>query len=151
MKKILIGVILIVLIIIATIGRMFIENNIGFKRILKNYINQYIFYDKDEVLPFSIEEYAYYINEFPTTKILNSERKVGDINTFKDAKEQAEIIWTEIFGEQAKREKPYKVYFDNNSKVWLVKGTLKSNYIGGVLNIIMTQKDGKILAIWGEK
>ena len=152
MKKTLI-ISIIILIIIATMGINFINTNIELNGMINDYISYYKdkFMENDEVLIFSINDYDYYINEFSTTKILKSDRSVGDINNAKEAKEQAEIIWKEIFGEEAKKEKPYKVYFDENSKVWYVKGTLPPNYVGGVLNIIMTKKDGKILAIWGEK
>lgn len=101
---------------------------------------------KGKVNEFSLSEYNNYIKNFPSDKFL------GPIGNQKIAKEKAEFIWVEIYGEQIKKEKkPYIVLFDSNSGVWLVTGSLPKNMDGGVPYILIQQSDGKVLAVWHDK
>ena len=68
-----------------------------------------------------------------------------------DAVEKAETLWVETYGEQVKEEKPYQVFYDENSDSWLIQGTLRANSVGGVANFLAEGKTGKVLAVWHEK
>lgn len=97
------------------------------------------------VKAFKYNDYQYYIDNFP------SEENVGNITDAKDAIKKAEKIWIKLYGENIKKEKPYQVFYDENSGIWLVQGTLRTNMKGGVANIIIQNKTGKILAVWHDK
>ncbi len=100
----------------------------------------------DKVNEFSLSEYNNYIENFSSDKIL------GKIDNEKIAKEKAESVWIDLYGEQIKREKkPYIVSFDPNNEVWLVTGSLPKNMLGGVPYIIIQKHDGKVLAVWHDK
>jgi len=83
--------------------------------------------------------------QFPSDKILGA---VPDAET---AREQAESVWVEVYGEQVKFDKPYQVFYDEKNCVWLVQGTLRSNMHGGVANILIDNDTGKVLAVWHGK
>jgi len=83
--------------------------------------------------------------QFPSDKILGA---VPDAET---AREQAESVWVEVYGEQVKFDKPYQVFYDEKNCVWLVTGTLPDGYAGGVPYIIIRESDGKVLAVWHDK
>ena len=61
------------------------------------------------------------------------------------------MILIEKYGTQIKKQKPYKVFYDETNDVWMVTGTLPSNKKGGVANIIIDNSTGKVLAIWHSK
>lgn len=93
---------------------------------------------------FKLSDYQSFINNFP------SEKMVDAIGSAAEAKKQAEKLWVEIYGESVKDNKPYIVLYDSANKVWLVKGSIPKNTIGGVPNILI-QADGKVLAVWHDK
>lgn len=62
-----------------------------------------------------------------------------------------DTIWLNLFGEKIKDEKPYKVFYDEQNDIWLVKSSLPRGWIGGVVYILMQKSDGKILAIWHDQ
>lgn len=94
---------------------------------------------------FDITTYSKYIDEFPSEKIL------GPISDRKTAKEQAESLFLQIYGDSVKSKKPYTVSFDEKSQVWLVEGSLPKNHDGGVPHILIRKSDGKVLAVWHDK
>ena len=94
---------------------------------------------------FEFNDYQYYVDSFP------SEENVGNIIDAKDAIKKAEKIWIKIYGESIKKEKPYQVFYDEDNGIWLIQGTLRSNMKGGVANILIQNKTGKVLAVWHEK
>lgn len=98
---------------------------------------------------FNIAEYNNYIAEFPSDKIL------GTVDRAETAKEKAENVWTEIYGDSIKKQKPYKVFFDEANDVWLITGSMPrrlfGDVVGGVANIIIQKSDGKVLAVWHDK
>ena len=94
---------------------------------------------------FKSSDYQYYIDNF------SSEENVGSIIDSKDAIKKSEIIWIKLYGENIKKEKPFKVFYDAKSKIWLVQGTLRSNMMGGVANILIDNDTGKVLAVWHDK
>lgn len=94
---------------------------------------------------FKSSDYQYYIDNF------SSEENVGSIIDAKDAIKKAEKIWINLYGENIKKEKPFKVFYDEKSETWLVCGTLHSNMVGGVANILIEDGTGKVLAVWHDK
>ena len=94
---------------------------------------------------FKSSDYQYYIDNF------SSEENVGSIIDAKDAIKKSEIIWIKLYGENIKKEKPFKVFYDAKSEIWLVQGTLRSNMMGGVANILVDNDTGKVLAVWHDK
>lgn len=94
---------------------------------------------------FEFNDYQYYVDSFP------SEENVGNIIDVKDAIKKAEKIWIKLYGESIKKEKPYQVFYDEDNGIWLIQGTLQSNMKGGVANILIQNKTGKVLAVWHEK
>lgn len=94
---------------------------------------------------FKSSDYQYYIDNF------SSEENVGSIIDAKDAIKKSEIIWIKLYGENIKKEKPFKVFYDAESEIWLVRGTLRSNMMGGVANILIDNDTGKVLAVWHDK
>ena len=101
---------------------------------------------EENLREFSLSEYNKYIEKFPYDEIL------GGIDTQEIAKEKAETVWVEIYGNQIKKEKkPYIVFFDSNNEVWLVTGSLPTDMDGGVPYILIQKSDGKVLAVWHDK
>ena len=95
---------------------------------------------------FSLSDYSYYIEKYP------SDVYFGSVDSAKMAKEKAEMLWIEKYGDSIKKEKrPYMVMFDNQNQVWLVEGTLKKNWDGGVPHILIRKSDGKVLSVWHDK
>lgn len=104
-----------------------------------------IFNPSIKVGHFEIATYSRYIDEFPSEKIL------GEISNERSAKEKAESLFREIYGDSIKTKKPFTVSFDEKSQVWLVQGTLSKNHDGGVPHILIQKSDGKVLAVWHDK
>ena len=75
----------------------------------------------------------------------------GMIPDEETAKKIADAVFIQIYGDSINDKKPFDVKFDEEYKVWVVKGTLKANEIGGVPNIIIRKSDGKIIAVWHTK
>lgn len=94
---------------------------------------------------FEVSKYQYYIENF------SSEENIGSISNAKDLLKKVEIIWIKKYGEHIKNEKPYQVFYDEKNGIWLVQGTLRSNMVGGVANILVENYTGKVLAIWHDK
>lgn len=89
-----------------------------------------IFSPSGKVGSFDIAAYNKYIDEFPSEKIL------GPISDRKSAKEKAESLLREIYGDSMKSKKPYTVSFDEESQVWLIEGSLPKNSDGGVPHVL---------------
>lgn len=94
---------------------------------------------------FKLTDYSYFIENFPSDKVL------GSVDSARLAKENAEAIWIETYGESIKETKSYIVSFDYENKVWLVQGTLQKNLKGGVPCVLIQKEDGKVLAVWHSK
>ena len=76
---------------------------------------------------------------------------MGFISDSKDLLKKVEVIWIEQYGECIKNQKPYQVFYDEANGIWLVHGTLRSNMMGGVANILVDNDTGKVLAVWHDK
>jgi len=58
----------------------------------------------------------------------------------------AKAVWYPIYGKDViDGEQPFVVY--QNSKYWLVMGTLPKGYLGGVAEVIIRKSDGKIMQV----
>ena len=98
-----------------------------------------------DIKTFDVSEYQYYINNY------SSEESLGFISDEKDLLKKVEVIWIKKYGERIKNEKPYQVFYDEENGIWLVQGTLRSNMMGGVANILVENDTGKVLAVWHDK
>ena len=98
-----------------------------------------------EIKTFEVSEYQYYIDNF------SSEENLDFISDSKDLLKKVEVIWIKQYGERIKNQKPYQVFYDEVNDVWLVHGTLRSNRMGGVANILVDNDTGKVLAVWHDK
>ena len=103
-------------------------------------------FSKDpEIGTFQLDEYQYYIENFP------SEETLGGIADARDAMNKAEEVLIKTYGKTVRNEKPYQLFYDEQNEVWLVTGTLRGNREGGVGNILMENDTGKVLAVWHDK
>jgi hypothetical protein len=98
-----------------------------------------------ETKAFDVGDYQYYIDKFP------SEDNLGFISDSKDLLKKVEVIWINKYGERIKKQKPYQVFYDKANGIWLVQGTLRSNMMGGVANILVDNDTGRVLALWHDK
>jgi len=102
--------------------------------------------------PFNVTEYERQIELF------SSELVLGETPTRSDAQKRAVEVWREHFGSQIYFEWPYVVSFDEESDVWLVRGTMavpplprflvSKFFVGNVPNILIQKSDGRVLAVW---
>ena len=94
---------------------------------------------------FSIVDYQFYIDSFP------SNETIGSFSDSKELLQKVESVWIDIYGKDViSREKPYQLFYDETSAIWLVCGTLHSE-MGGVANILIEDGSGKIVAVWHDK
>ena len=84
--------------------------------------------------------YGFYLDSFT-----GENGAVPDEDT---AKKIAEMVWIKTFGEEVKKEQPYKVKYDKIFKVWIVEGALPKDMLGGTAGIIIRKSDGEILKKW---
>lgn len=99
---------------------------------------------------YKLEHYEYYLERFSSDKVL------GPVENERMAKEKAEEVWIEIYGEDVmKNKKPYSVAFDSESQTWYVSSAQSQRFLflpyGGWANIIIQKEDGKVLAVWHTK
>lgn len=83
-----------------------------------------------DIKAFDVSEYQSYIDWF------SGDDNLEPISDSKELLKKVEAIWVETYGENVKKEKPYQVFYDEKSGVWLVTGTLPSTgtlISGGVL------------------
>lgn len=76
---------------------------------------------------------------------------ISDIDTLL---EKTEKLWVEVYGKDVQDQKPYLVYFDQETGAWLVQGTFHNpdgNKKGGVANILVDHETGDVLAVWHTK
>lgn len=99
----------------------------------------------ENLYDFDLDFYAEEIAQFPSDKVL------GPVTSAEDAKEKAESVWLEVFGEEVKQEKPYGVSYDKDTGTWLVQGHLPRYMVGGVAHILIRESDGAVLAVWHYK
>ena len=106
--------------------------------------NKKINSDIKEIDSFRIGDYQDYL-EYSSTDNL------GPIENVDDLLKKVETTWISKYGECIKKETPYVVLYDEESKVWLVHGSLRSNNKGGVAYILVDDSTGNVLAMWHEK
>ena len=89
-------------------------------------------------------------NKDPISKYSIVDNCVPQSDVVKDAKTAAEIalaVLTSEFGSQIKESMPFLVEYDKEFDIWVVKGQLAKNRIGGVPIILISKADGKVLAM----
>ena len=59
----------------------------------------------------------------------------------------AEAIWIPIYGDKIYKKKPFKAKLIDNNKIWLVRGSLNENSLGGVPIIEIRKSDSKIIRV----
>lgn len=59
----------------------------------------------------------------------------------------AEAIWLPIYGKDISKKKPFVATLKKDS-VWVVKGTIKKNHLGGVPIIEIQKSDCKVLRVY---
>lgn len=104
--------------------------------------------DSDNTLKsFSVNDYIKYIQEYN-----NEENITNEIKNEIDAQKTAEDLFVKAYGQKVLKEKPFNVFYDNESDTWLIKGTFhgSSTEFGGVANLIVNS-NGEIKALWHEK
>lgn len=72
---------------------------------------------------------------------------VNDYSSKDKLFEGVEKVWTELYGEKIKNEKPFNLSYDENSATWLIEGH-RVQEMDKVAHIIINKKDGEVLAIW---
>lgn len=91
------------------------------------------------------DSYLSYIEKDPLNEKLDS---VSDAN---DLVNQIESIWIGIYGDRIKEQRPYQVFYDEKNAIWMVKGTLKENELGGVAYALIADGTWEVLAIWHDR
>ena len=69
------------------------------------------------------------------------------VPTEEIALEIGQVILIGMFGETILDKSPFNVQYDDNSKAWVIVGTLPDNYLGGVPKITIRKNDGRVLEI----
>lgn len=100
---------------------------------------------KVDVKTFSLSDYQLYIDNSA------SKENVGPIHDKKDALEKAEDLFIKKYGTRVKRQKPYQLFYDETTNVWLITGSLKSFVVGGTACVLIQADTGDVLAIWHGK
>lgn len=95
---------------------------------------------------FALEDYAYFLEEF------SFDKNVGAITDAREAREKGLAVLAEIYGEDVRDQKPFKVSFDEAADAWLIAGSLPPvpMMVGGTAHIIIAS-GGDVLAVWHEK
>lgn len=106
------------------------------------------------------QEYISLIDCDQSTKYSDNSIHLGPINDAKSAVAEAEKIWNARYGKRTIRnEKPFRVSYDNENRVWYVRGTLKGSNLasflgiskkGGTAYFIVKKDSGEVLAIGHE-
>jgi len=73
---------------------------------------------------------------------------LGEIKTSADARRKAEKLWKAVYGDWVVLQKPYRVSFDEQNRVWFVSSSyLLTEQAGPYL---LVQENGKVLCVWSD-
>lgn len=108
--------------------------------------------NQTEVAQFRLESYSYYIDNFPTNLVY------GEAYTAEEALEIAQNVWMDEYDYDLSNHK-YTISYDEEGRAWLICGNidlLQRNdemqlWFGGNPYIIITQNEGRVLALWHDK
>lgn len=100
---------------------------------------------KTDVKTFNLSDYQLYIDNS------TSKENVGPIQDKKDALEKAENLFIEKYGIRVKLQRPYEVFYDEETNVWLIMGSLRRGWDGGTACVLIQADTGDVLAIWHGK
>ena len=60
----------------------------------------------------------------------------------------AETVLVAVYGEEVLlSNQPFKVYYNDYKKSWVIIGTLPNDCVGGVAKVVIRKYDGKVLSI----
>lgn len=113
----------------------------------------------DDIQSFDLGEYEGKITHRTPKIKLGEDVFFGETATPKAAAQNAEEIWSKVYGERCQEEKPYKIYYDDKNETWLVTGSFysytkkynsKGSVLGGLCYAIIDKVSGKLLAIWAQ-
>ncbi|WES99255.1 YbbC/YhhH family protein [Chryseobacterium arthrosphaerae] len=79
-------------------------------------------------------------------KPTNTNNNLNYVPNEETAIKIAEAIWYPIYGKDIRDKKPYVAKLIDN-KIWVVRGTMPDDYIGGVPYIEIQKSDCKILKV----
>ena len=100
-----------------------------------------------KVETFSLKDYEAQIAAF------SSEMVCGAVHDADAAKNAAEQVWREVFGDAGRR--PYRVFRDAEHGAWFVQsappGNLFGSVKGGCAYLILEEASGRVLAVWHEE
>lgn len=75
----------------------------------------------------------------------------GRIDDISELRKQAQKAWINEYGVRIRlTQRPYSVFYDSEHDLYLISGTTDSAF-GGVANMFVERKTGRVLAIWHEK
>lgn len=98
----------------------------------------------------SLDGFDEYLNNADITKITNKIKSEGCILNEKTAVAVAEAILDEKYGDTVR--KPLKARFTEEYDAWQVCGEeLPEGYFGGNVYIMLSRKNGGVMAIWATK
>ena len=66
----------------------------------------------------------------------------------KTAIQIAESVLVAVYGNDVLNERPFNVLIDKKRGVWFISGTLPDDHVGGVAEITIRIRDGKIMRIY---
>lgn len=83
---------------------------------------------------------------FQEKPIVNWKVEDGYVPDEKSAIKIAEIVWLNIYGTDIDNNKPFTATLTNGN-IWVVKGSLNKNTLGGVPYMEIQKSDGRILKV----
>ena len=101
----------------------------------------HIFKKQPEIKEFTIDEYKWEIENFP------SDKNIGKVDNGNTAMEKAKELWLEKYGDTDG--KKMNIEYDSERGSWHVYGSASPKELGGVPHAII-QRDGKVVAVWYE-
>ena len=113
--------------------------------------------DSEIIGEFMLNDYQKELKNF------SSNKTIKNVDNLSEMKKEVEDILIDSYGDVARENKPYRVYYDKDNNAWLFTGTystfvnnnwFESKYtyieLGALHYAIVDGQSGKVLAIWGE-
>lgn len=104
--------------------------------------------DKNLDNSFSLEEYSWAIEQFPSNK------KVGSISNSEEAVACARLLWDDEYGSvdgvqfDIYKDTVMNVKYDSDSGCWLVFLSMTRTDVLGSVPFAIIHEDGEVLALW---
>lgn len=104
----------------------------------------------EEVGKFNFIEYEEQIRKMEPWEKFTPNIVTQRITSNEIAKKEAERVWIDLYGDEVKENKPYKVFYDKQEDTWLITGSLPPGWIGGVPYALI-RTNGEIIAVWHDE